>query len=182
MLAVCLVGAHAQSAPKPVLSTAPLTADQMEIYRDFLGGYDNGSKTPLNVAESTEPFRASDGDLKGCLKIFKPGDLTTPEVHEFSADAFPRGKVRLIDPKTHKSRDPGDAIRSGESVDNAVKAGFAAGVFTFSEVAFDSSHTHAAFSFSFVCGGLCGHGGIVVYEFDHNKWKQMYARCAQWMS
>ncbi len=179
MLAVCLVGVHAQSAPKPVLSTAPLTTDQVEIYRDFLGSYNSGSKTVLNIAQTTEPFRASDDDRKDCLTAFKPENLNTPSVHQFSKDAFPKEKVRLIDPETHKIR---DAIRSGESVDAAVNAGFVEGVFTFSEIAFDSSHSHAAFSYSFVCGGLCGNRGIVTYELDHNKWKQMKTQCTRWIS
>jgi hypothetical protein len=174
--------ALAQDAPSAKLSAVPIGTEQMVIYRDFLTSYRNGSKRVLNVSEVTGTFRMSDYDLGGCLKNFKKSDFNASIIHSFNADDFPKDKVRLIDPKTHKRADPGDAIRNGVSVDEAVTDGFAAGVFTFSEIAFDSTHTHAAFSFSFVCGGLCGHGGVIVYHLQNGHWRQSKAGCSRWIS
>jgi hypothetical protein len=164
------------------MSSEALSADRMEIYRDFLHGYNNGSKSVLNVSQLTVALSPDESDQKGCLSKFSSEDLAIPSVHAFSGDAFPGLAVRLVDPKTHKISDPGDAIRDGVPVDQAVQRGFAAGLFTFSEIAFDASHTHAAFSFSFVCGGLCGHGGTIVYELSNGKWKQSKEQCGRWIS
>jgi hypothetical protein len=171
-----------QDAPKPVLSPAPLSDERMTIYRDFLHSYDNGSKTVLNISQLTGQLWVQDDDRKGCLKDFAPSDLETPVIHTFSADAFPSEKVRLVDPKSHKRADPGDAIRHGASVEDAVTSGFAAGIFTFSEIVFDTSHTHAAFSYSFVCGSLCGNGGVVIYELQAGKWRPSKTSCGSWIS
>ena len=182
LLVLCSAVAVAQPTPPQNMSKEALSAERMEIYRDFLHGYNNGSNSVLNVSQLTIAFSPDESDQKGCLSKFSAKDLVTPAVHTFSGDAFPGLAVRLVDPKTHKGKDPGDAIRGGASVDDAVKAGFAAGLFTFSEIAFDADHTHAAFSFSFWCGSLCGHGGVIIYELSNGKWKQSKAQCGRWIS
>jgi hypothetical protein len=174
--------AVAQQTLSPVISNEPISAERIALYRDFLTSYSNGSSaTVLNISDRTDPFRPEDDDRTGCLKHFNAADLDTKVIHRFSADSFPSRKYRIVDPETHKKSDPGDAIRRGEAVDNAVEAGFAAGILTFSEVIFDPSHTHAAFSFSFVCGGLCGHGWTVLYQKQNHTWRQMKANCSHWI-
>ena len=86
-----------------------------------------------------------------------------PVSYTHLSDAFPTDKVHLVDPGKHEISDPGNAIGEGQSVDDAVEAGFKAGLFTFSEVVFDTAHTHAALNYTFHCGSLCGHGGTVVF-------------------
>ena len=90
--------------------------------------------------------------------------------------------VRLVDPDKHKMHDPGRSIFRGQSVDDAVETGFAAGLFTFSEIVFDNSHTHAALRYSFVCGSLCGHGGTVVFTKERDTRKPAREGCRQWVS
>jgi hypothetical protein len=91
-----------------------------------------------------------------------------------------------VDPeKQHKAieeSDPNNAIRRGQDVKIAVDAGFTAGLLTLSEVAFDKKHQHAAMSFSFVCGGLCGHGGTIVFKKENGKWKESKRQCSSWIS
>lgn len=178
---LCLVSAIAQQAPKPAISPEPLGSERMGIYRSFVDGYDNGSGSTLNIAQTTVTFEAREFD-KSCLKEFKPDDLVAGALHNFAPDAFAERKVRLVDPAKHKRQDPDDALLRGETVDQALADGFAAGLFTFSEIVFDSSHTHAAFSYAFVCGRLCGHGGTVVYDLQDGKWKQSKAGCGGWIS
>jgi hypothetical protein len=180
---LCCVPVYAQQA-KPVVSAEPISAERMEIYRDFLSGYNNGSGSILNVANATTTFFISnDDDFKGCLKGFDPDAFKVTTFHQFAPDAFPTSATRLVDPKKVKRRDPGDAIKHGESVEDAVRTGFAAGIFSFSEIAFDGPHTHAAFTYSFVCGSLCGSGGTVVYELHDGNWKQdKRQHCGQWIS
>src|SRR6185437_7906742 len=153
--AVCSMSS--QKPPKVHVSQDPIAADNLAIYRDFLHGYTNGSNGSLNISELTQPFEPNDSDRQSCLRRFPPSDFGSTTVHRFAPDSFPPPS-KLVDPNKHKISDPGSAIRDGKSVDDAVERGFAAGLFTFSEIVFDSSHTHASLSFTFHCGMLCGHG------------------------
>ena len=178
----CFLYSQAQSPQTPALSTTPLTQEQISIYREFLSGYNNGSKAILNVSKTTGTFEAVEGDLAGCMKSFSKSNSRITTVHVFPSDTFPADHVRLVDPQKHKLRDPGTSIHQGQSVDDAVDAGFASGLFTFSEIVFDNSHNHAALNYSFHCGSLCGHGGTVVFTKEHDKWKQTKQSCGQWIS
>jgi len=191
LLTLCSLPLAAQSARihTSVIPT-PLPADNLAIYRDFLSGYNNGSGAVLNVANTTEAFLnadpVSDGQ-KSCLSDAHITQLYSAVVHKFSADAFPADKVKLVDPDAHRGSDPEDAIRKGQSIEDAVRAGFAAGLFTFSEIVFDSTRTHAAFQYSFLCGRLCGNGGTVLYDKlpdDHGKvrWQISKKICGSWIS
>lgn len=186
-LVLSVVPVDAQNSPRSKISGEPISADRMEIYQDFLVHYqnENSSKAAftLNLAQTTVPFEEHGSDRLLCLKQFKPEELVSSSLHMFRmTPAFQNLSVRVVDSKKYKVQDPGDAIRKGQPVDDAVAAGFAAAVFTFSEIVFDASHTHAAFSYSFNCGALCGHGGIVVYELKNGKWGQSENKCGRWIS
>ena len=78
------------------------------------------------------------------------------------------------------------AIDGGERVTEKQLAGslheaFATGLFTFSEIAFDKRHQHAVLAYSFVCGGLCGHGNTIVLRKVGGKWKPRKT-CQSWIS
>jgi hypothetical protein len=182
VLASCLAySTSAEKLPKPQVSANPVGANSLAIYRDFLKSYNNGSGSALNISELTVPFQPNDSDRKGCLREFQASDFGSNIVHRFSADAFPPPS-RLVDSQKQKVLNPGTAIKQGQPVEDAVKQGFASGVFTFSEIVFDSSHTHAALLFSFYCGSLCGNGGTLIYEKNDGAWKQTKSRCSQWIS
>ncbi len=170
-----------QTSSQPIISNSPLTADQIAIYRTFLASYNTGLNAPINVATMTVEFNPDPSDLKSCLKEFG-SSIASEKVHRFSTEFSGLRKIRVIDPKTHKTSDPGIAIRQGDSVDQAVKAGFAAGVLTLSEIVFDPTHHLAAFTYSFYCGALCGNGGTVVYEMKNGKWTKSKRFCSFSMS
>jgi hypothetical protein len=88
----------------------------------------------------------------------------------------------LVDPAVTKIADPEDAIHKGVSVDDAVKAGFAAGQLRLSEVVFDKDHNFAIFSYSFHCGRLCGSGGTILLEKEDHKWVRSEEGCGTWIS
>ena len=178
----CLpVFSFGQANPQLAISKSPLTSDEITIYREFLLSYTHGSKTTLNVSDVTDPFSPSDSDVKGCLKALGP---ITPKhiVHRFSTEFSGLSNIRLVNVPTHKFADPGQAIRRGDSVDHAVKAGFRAGVLSFSEIRFDAKHRLAAFSYNFHCGALCGHGGVVIFELRNGHWEGSSLRCDSWIS
>ena len=99
--------------------------------------------------------------------------------------ALGAGHIRLVDPDAHgkevRDNDPGDAIRRGADVNDAVKGGFAHGLFTLGEIRFDRSHTHAIVSFSFWCGALCGHGATMIMEKRDGSWVRQ-KNCSGWIS
>jgi len=179
--------AAAQDSAPPKLSATPLSADQIAVYRAFLTNYTAGSKRTLNVANITETFEPdtdsmlSSGNRRdSCLSQF-PAKVHATEVH-LLPDSVTTTQVRLVDPTKHKLADPGDAIQTPSDVDSAVDAGLAAGLMTLSEVVFDTQHHRAAFSYSFVCGRLCGTGGIVIYNLQNGRWTRSSRRCGGWVS
>lgn len=170
-----------QASSQPVISNQPLTADQIAIYRTFLFSYARDWHTPVNLADLTAEFQSDDSDLHSCLRGFALPSKPT-KVHRFSSEFVDLKKIRMIDPVTHKISDPGIAIRRGESVDQAVSAGFQAGVLTLSEIVFDPTHHFAAFSYSFHCGMLCGNGATVIFELKNGAWKSSKRQCVSWIS
>ncbi|HLJ78916.1 MAG TPA: hypothetical protein VKT75_15955 [Acidobacteriaceae bacterium] len=186
-LAVLAFQATCLAQSKPTLDSEPLTAEQQAIYRAFLVFYSTGAAGTVNIANRTEKFEPSDGDAKGCLKGIDWTLSDPTAVHYLTSAAIPAEGYVLVDPdeqrKAVKQNDPGTLIRRGVPVDEAVKKGFAAGLFSFSEIAFSKDHHFGAFQFSFYCGGLCGHGALVIYENIDGTWKPAARkRCGFWQS
>lgn len=173
---------------KPVVSKSPMDADQLAVYQAFLSSYDTGSKARLNLSKVTSALNLAEDKDDPCLKNieFDPKRQVASVVHEFDPQTPLQGNFRLVNPeeqsKAIQRSDPGRAIRHGKDVNDAVEAGFAAGLLTLSEVAFDKGHRHAAMRFSFVCGGLCGHGSTIVFEKKNGKWIESNRQCSSWIS
>jgi hypothetical protein len=173
---------------KPTVSKSPMDADQIAVYQAFLSSYNNGSNARLNLSKRTATLNLAEEKQEPCLKgiEFDPQSHVDSIVHEFDPQAPLQGNFRLIDPEQQRRvirrSDPGQTIRQGKDVDSAVQAGFAAGLLTLSEVAFDKDHQYAAMSFSFVCGGLCGHGSMIVFEKKDGKWRELKRQCGSWVS
>jgi hypothetical protein len=174
------VSMPAQQAAAPAIEPSPLNADQLAIYRDFLMHWQGDSKMMLNVANITEAFAPLDGDREACLRAFPK--TRTSVVHRFPPTTFDGLSVHLVDPRLHEKKDPWDSIRKGDSVEDAVNAGFAAGIFTFSEMIYNPTHDRVAFTYAFVCGGLCGNGGTIIYKHSEGKWIQEKNTCGSWVS
>jgi hypothetical protein len=170
------ISAHAASDEDVKVSSFPLTSEQLEVYRVFLAEYLKGSKRELNLANVTVVFHPDEGDSSGCMHGF-PDSRATVEVHVFD-DSFARANhVRVVNPKTHKTKDPEDSMGAGAPVDAAVDEGLDNGLFTLSEVIFDSKHNRAALRYEFYCGRLCGQSATVVLEKHKGAWRRSKAFC-----
>lgn len=173
---------------KAVLSSTPLSSDQIAVYRAFLSSYDNGSKTKLNLSNRTAAIDFS--DLKpgeGCLKQITLDQSAGQQIHTFNSEFGEFKNLILVDPEKQEKRirenDPGALIQKGVNVQDAVTAGFAAGLLTLSEVVFDKTGQYAVLTFSFHCGALCGNGGTLVFEkTSDGKWQKTKRQCSSWMS
>jgi hypothetical protein len=181
VLLVVLFGGQSNSDAPAKLSSTPLDADRIAIYRAFVAGYMTGPPATINLAPITSAFAPDKDDFEGCMKGF----LASPpilEVHSLAGVFAGDKHVKLVDPAKHQIEDPEDGIRKGQSVDNAVNQGFDAALMTLSEIMFDSSRTHAALSYSFHCGRLCGNGGTVLYKRKAGKWVASKRSCGSWIS
>jgi hypothetical protein len=196
-LGLSMAAAAQDNAPKPKVSKDPLTAEQIAVYRAVLEDYRNGFDGALNVASKTEPLDQSEPTLdKACMKGLELENTgnSVSFVHELSSAVAVSPKIVLVDPdrqqKKVEENDPQKlmkrAIDDGERVtekdlDNSLKQAFATGLFTLTEIIFEKHHRRAVVAYSFVCGGLCGHGNTLVLEKVGQKWK-ISKRCGGWIS
>jgi hypothetical protein len=175
------------SDKKPVRNTNLFNADEVAIYRGILDGWNTNSRGLLNVSNRTFPI---DGDLSdcGCLKGIKP-QTSASAAHSFrilTGDVFGRKNIRLVDAGKQalivQSNDPSNSIRVGKSVETAVNGAFSTGLFSVSEIAFDKEERRAVVSYSFVCGSLCGSGGVWLFQKVDGVWKKSKRVCGGWVS
>lgn len=177
-IAACLGGTPQLVEAATAVSEANVAGP---IYRAFLDGWTGNGKSPINV--SLKANAPSPGDLKQFADCTGHAHwIGTGTVSDISSLLTGLAYVRLVDPDTWAPRDPGDAIAKGEAVDSAVRSGFDQGLLTFSAIAFDESHQFAAFTYSFVCGRLCGNGGSVIFKAAPGGWARTHKQCGGWIS
>lgn len=146
------------------------------------------SRSKLNLASKTFPLEADEG----CVKGSKLEHRDSSTVHAFTTTPAPN--VVLVDPEKHKSKiehnDPQNLMKKAiderepvteEQLNKSLGLAFSTGLFSLSEIVFDKDHRHAIVSYSFVCGGLCGHGNSLVLTKTGNKWK-ITKTCSSWIS
>jgi hypothetical protein len=175
------------SDKKLVRNMNPFRADEVTIYRGILERWNSNSRGVLNVSNRTFPI---DRDLSdcGCLKVIEPQTIVSA-AHSFrilTGDVLAGKKIRLVDADKQamivESNDPNNSIREGKSVETAVNRAFSAGLFSVSEMAFDNEQRRALVSYSFVCGSLCGSGGVWLFEKVDGVWKKSERVCGGWIS
>jgi len=170
---------------KPSVSKSPMDPDQLAVYRLFLRKYEKGNTARLNLSDLTSTFSPNDARCMQGIE-FDPVGSYRSVIHRFDPRTTFPGNVQLVDPSQQqeavRQNDPGPTGHQGKDVSTAVEAGFSAGFLRLSEVAFDKNHRYAAMSFSFVCGGLCGHGSTVVFEKKNGKWYELKRACSVWVS
>jgi len=185
-----------QDEPKPAISNEPLTAEQIAIYRVVLADYMKGTHDALNLADRTEPLQRFEGSSEiGCISGITLTDPKPPSlVHRITAPSDLGPKLVLVDADTQQGKinknDPQNLVKraiddhervTDKQLDDSIKKAFEVGVFTLSEIAFDKGHQNAIVGYSFVCGGLCGSGNILLLKKVGRKWK-MAKQCGGWVS
>jgi hypothetical protein len=187
-----------EEATKPKISSDALTEEQVAIYRAVLEDYTNGSKGPLNVADKTQILDLSEMFIdKGCVRglDLESSQAKVPVVHKLDGRVSANNKqIVLVDAELQerkiKENDPqrvvdraidGNEKVTEKQISDSVERAFRTGLFTFSEIAFARNHQRAVVAYSFVCGGLCGHGSTLVLKKVGEKWK-VGKRCGGWVS
>jgi hypothetical protein len=195
-LAVCLaliglvtLGPAIGQEARSKVSEAPLTAEQLAVYRSILQGWVGDSKGAVYLAAQTIPLDVDEFSKEGCGKGLDLLPLGPIELHRLRKEDLGQlgsDQIQLVDPARQErevaKNDPGKSIRNGTSVDEALSNGIAHGLFTVSEIRFDKDHKHAIVSFGFRCGSLCGSGGTVVLEKNKEGEWHRKSSCSTWMS
>jgi hypothetical protein len=167
--------------------TNPLTADEVAIYKAVLERWNTKSRKPLNVADKTMPLDRDISDCE-CLKGIDVKSLVkaTRSFHLLQRNVVTSRSARLVNADSQSSMvqtiAPSNSIRNGSSVNAAVDEAFDNGLFELSEIAFDNEHRHALVGYSFVCGSLCGSGGVWLFEKVDGVWKKSERVCSGWVS
>ena len=185
---LCAASAPAQR-PKARVSPAPLSAEQLAVYRVVLHGWMEGDVPTINLADKTIQLE-TEGPIsdEGCAKGLEMEPASPSIVHRFRAEDLAHlgsDKIVLVDEdrqsKEVAENDPERGIGRGKSIDDAVRNGFSHGLVTLSEIQFDKAHNHAIVAYGFRCGGLCGNGGTWILEKQDGVWVRK-SRCQEWIS
>jgi len=192
IVALSVLAPAALGGEKPAKSATPLGKDEIAIYKAVLQQYGSGEAGLLNVSVTTYPLDTtspSSGFHNGeCLRGIQLENLPTisHSFHQLPPDILPGKNMQLVDAKRHAKivhkNDPDRTMRNGKSVESAVESAFATGLFSLSEIAFDNGHRHAAVSYRFWCGSLCGQGATLVFEKVGDEWKKTDRNCGGWIS
>jgi len=172
---------------KPARSANPFGTDDMAIYLSVLERWNSGSRGPSNVSNRTYPIEREISDC-GCLKGIELQSIANAaKSFRVLTNGLLGGKnIRLVDAGRQamivQDNDPGKSMREGVSVPAAVSRAFSTGLFSMSEIAFDKDHRRGLVSYRFVCGSLCGSGGIWLFEKVDGVWKRSDRTCGAWAS
>jgi hypothetical protein len=172
---------------KPVRNTNPFGADDVAIYKAIIELWNSNSRSLLDVASRTFPM---DRDLSDCvcLKAIPLPNIANAarSFRTLTRDVLGGKNIRIVDPDTQalivQTNDPSHPIREGKSIRTAVDRAFSTGLFSLSEIAFDKDHRRALVGYSFVCGSLCGSGGVWMFEKVDGVWKKSEHVCGGWIS
>lgn len=177
---------------EPLKATAPLSADEVAIYRAVLQQSSSDQAGILHVSITTYPLDPDSPNsgltTPACLKGIQLENLTeaSHSFHDLLPDVLVGKGMTLVDPKRQAkivhSNDPSNTIRNGKAIDNAVADAFATALFSMSEIAFDKEHHFGVVSYHFWCGSLCGNGSTIVFEKINDVWKDANRDCARWVS
>jgi len=181
LVSVLLVMSRGASGESLPVNQNAVASEEADLYGMFLDKWTGGAAQTIHVARTVDsPPAGAMAEYEG-YRLVGPSDPSST-LHLSETSLIRRPYVKLVDPAKWHLRDPGLAIPSGKLTAKAVSDGFAAGLLTFSRTIFDEGHKVAVFTYSFVCGGLCGGGGGIIFDKTESGWKQRDLPCGGWVS
>ena len=174
LLAMLLSALPCLSNDKTVVSHAPLSEEQLSVYRGFLDKF--ASLNLKELSSSTIRFDFTGfPEPRPCLKGF---DLENPSaamstVHVFGNEIMQGKHLRLIS--------PGEMSKVLENPPTEA-SGKNRNILVFSEIVFDTKHQFAVLKYELVCGHHCGSGATLVMEKVNGQWTTSARRpCAMFV-
>ena len=162
---------------------AGIASDAKEIYAAFLTEWLGKDDAPVNVANTAvQPTQQDIAQYNECVSGVDTHWTAGSSDEDLKSALSSLPRINKVDPKHWRAMDPGRLIAKGQSVDAAVRAGITNGLMTLSAISFNDAHDTAMLNFSFVCGGLCGNGGTVMFKKTPKGWVRSEQRCNSWMS
>ncbi len=155
-LAAVTITVPGTASTQVTVDVPPFTADEVAIYRDFPLNYPGPPSQMIGMQDTTVAFTAS----RGFGDDPHPPDLQIPA---YSGRLFPSEIMALAKEK---------AVTARMAEVDRLLHGSVKWRFTLSEIAFDSKHEQAAFSFDALCGCKGGQGGTILYELKGGQWKR----------
>lgn len=155
-------------------------SEASEIYENFLEDWAGKERKPVNVSRSANPPSAEDLQQFSDCSDGNINWLPVDPVYDLTGTLGDLPYVRLVDPNDWKPKNPGASAPPGPEPPH--ESAVAHGLMTFSAIAFDPSYETAAFTYSFVCGGLCGNGGVAIFKKQGAQWIKYKDQCAAWIS
>jgi hypothetical protein len=163
------------SQDKPIVTSSPLSEEQLSVYRGFLDKF--SFLHFRNLANFTVPF-----DFKGfpdgrpCLRgiELESHSEALRTAHRLGPEITKGRDVRLVNPleqgKLFQQRDASSGKRKEKLTEDAVKTSSDLDYLVLSELVFDTKHQFAVVKYLSVCGQHCVSGGTLVMEKVDGKW------------
>jgi hypothetical protein len=185
MISLCCLHSmksHADEANK----LASTRSDVTEIYATFLQEWSGKNQSTFNLAKSADsvPENGINQEFysSGCGGIADVRKLPSYSTSDLSYIVKNLPHIHVIDPRTWRPVDPSVLISNGQAVGSAVERAYSSGLMTLSSVTFDEQHDVAIFAYTFMCGSLCGNGGVVIFHKTAKGWIRDKKDCVSWVS
>jgi hypothetical protein len=152
-------------------SKAPLTAEQSQVYADFIQSLGNANFK--FVSQNTFPLDLSSVPKDAaCLHDLQLDSTAYKSIHSLGQEVLRGRAIRFLSEQeetaTLKRRDTqnpsADSSKDGSGMTKDP------GVLALSEIAFDKNHRFAVLKYVFLCGSHCNSGAIIILERVGSQW------------
>jgi hypothetical protein len=166
------LSATGKPASQPTGAQTPLTAEELQLYGDFLDSFLHTSGDPTTVSFSfrTVALVLNPPGRDQCSQEigFKISEAATQTPRQFPESIAKGRRIYLVDPTKPTFRD----LQSG--------------LLSVSEIGFDYEHRFAVFTFKLIRAGVSGArytaGGTLVFRKRNGKWSRTNETCLDWMT
>lgn len=164
-----------QSQEKPVVSSSPLTTEELHVYRALLNLLNSQPKTQVkNLASQTSPFDISHLPVGSvCLQgiEFENPSKNSRTVHSFSAEIAKGMALNLVEPTDQAKilQEKDSTSPKQKRADDSAKAS-ESGLLVVSEIAFDKKQQFAVLNYVFFGGSRFKYETTRVLEKVGGEW------------
>ena len=160
---------------KPVLSRAPFSDEQLNVYRGLLDML--SVLHSKNLSTVSEPFDFTGfPETRPCLNGIELEHVSEAQriIHTFGPEITQGRDLKLVDrheqTKLLKQRDASPIVPNEKLTEESQQNGSELNFLALSEIAFDKKHQFAVVKYVLRCGEHCGSGATLVMERVDARW------------